>query len=51
MSGSDVSREDDEYDEGQFSDADDEAVEVSILYVPGFCCRTGCKHVCMTIQI
>jgi hypothetical protein len=30
MSGSDVSRDDDDLDEGQFSDADDEAVEVRI---------------------
>jgi len=31
MSGSDVSREDGYLDEGQFSDADDEAVEVRTL--------------------
>ena len=31
MSGSDVSREDRDFDEGQFSDADDEAVEVRAM--------------------
>ncbi len=31
MSGSDVSREDEDFDEGQFSDADDEAVEVRAI--------------------
>ena len=33
MSGSDVSRDNEDFDEGQFSDADDEAVEVRRLQI------------------
>ena len=31
MSGSDVSRDNEDFDEGQFSDADDEVAEVRIM--------------------